>query len=170
MESQAAWTRETTESAIRVLEALPHGVEAMSHDVADLVETSSNVATAVTDGSHLRVGVSTRSSTDSSLEALRRRIRAIGRLAGADVEEDVAYPGWKPNLDSPLLAVVTSAHERVFRTQPQVAAIHAGLECGIIGKMVPGMDMISLWPHHRNFRTHLMNVSRLGRLDAFTSC
>ncbi len=166
---QAAWTRETTESAIRVLEALPHGVEAMSHDVADLVETSSNVATAVTDGSHLRVGVSTRSSTDSSLEALRRRIRAIGRLAGADVEEDVAYPGWKPNLDSPLLAVVTSAHERVFRTQPQVAAIHAGLECGIIGKMVPGMDMISFgpiieFPHSPDERVEIGSVGRFYQL------
>ena len=165
----AAWTREMTDAAIWLLEALPHGVEAMSHDVEGLVETSSNVATVVADGDHLRVGVSTRSSTGSALEALRRRVRAIGHLAGADVEEDVAYPGWQPDLSSPLLGVVKAAHERVFGRLPEVAAIHAGLECGIIGKMVPGMDMISFgpiieFPHSPDERVEIGSVGRFYQL------
>ena len=163
------WDIATTETVLRLVTGLPHGVEAMSYDIPDLVETSSNVATVKQDGDELTVGVSSRSSIDSALEALRRRIRAFGQLAGATVEEDTAYPGWKPNLDSKLLEVVTAVHERELGAVPEVKAIHAGLECGIIGKQLPGMDMISFgpvieFPHSPDERVQIESVGRFYRL------
>ena len=163
------WDTATTETVLRLVTGLPHGVEAMSYDIPDLVETSSNVATVKQDGDELTVGVSSRSSIDSAFEALRRRVRATGQLAGATVEEDTAYPGWKPNLDSHLLEVVKTVHERELGAVPEVKAIHAGLECGIIGKKVPRMDMISFgpiieFPHSPDERVHIESVGRCYRL------
>ena len=163
------WDTVTTETVLRLINGLPQGVEAMSYDIPDLVETSSNVATVTHDGDTLTVGVSSRSSIDTALDALRRSIRATGLLAGAEIEEDVAYPGWKPNLDSRLLEVVKSVHERELGSKPDVKAIHAGLECGIIGKKVPGMDMISFgpiieYPHSPDERVQIESVGRFYRL------
>ena len=167
--SDVAWDHATTQTVLRLITALPHGVEAMSYEIPDLVETSSNVATVKQKGTSLTVGVSTRSSIDSALEALRRRVRAMGLLAGASVEEDTPYPGWKPDLDSHLLSVVKVVHAREFGSEPEVKAIHAGLECGIIGKKVPGIDMISFgpiieFPHSPDERVHIGSVDRFYRL------
>lgn len=163
------WDGETTERVLRLVNALPHGVEAMSYDIPDLVETSVNLATVVPVDGSLRVGLSSRSSIDSALEAMRRRVRAVGALAGAAVEEGEAYPGWKPDLESPLLDVVTAVHRRAFDREPGVKAIHAGLECGILGKKVPGMDMISFgprieFPHSPDERVHVASVARFYTL------
>ena len=164
-----AWTGETTTTVLRLVASLPHGVEAMSYDIPDLVETSNNLATVKgTDGS-LVITTSSRSSIDAALEALRRRIRATAELAGAAVDQRPAYPGWKPNLDSPLLEVVKAVHARELGSAPGVKAIHAGLECGIIGKKVPGMDMISFgpvieFPHSPDERVHIESVGRFYRL------
>ena len=141
----------------------------MSYNIPELVETSVNVATAKETEGSLTFGLSSRSSIDSALEAMRRHVRAIGLLAGAVVEEDDSYPGWKPNLDSHLLDVVRSVHQREFGTEPEVKAIHAGLECGIIGKKVPGMDMISFgpvieFPHSPDERVQIASVGRFYRL------
>ena len=154
---------------LRLVNALPHGVEAMSYDIPDLVETSVNLATVVPDDGSLRVGLSSRSSVDSALDAMRRRVRAIGVLAGAAVDEGEAYPGWKPDLESPLLEVVKTVHRRQFDREPGVKAIHAGLECGILGKKVPGMDMISFgprieFPHSPDERVHVDSVAGFYRL------
>ncbi len=164
-----AWDGATTERVLRLVNALPHGVEAMSYDIPDLVETSVNLATVVPVDGALRVGLSSRSSIDSALEAMRRRVRAIGGLAGVAVEEGEAYPGWKPDLESPLLDVVTAVHRRAFDREPEVKAIHAGLECGILGKKVPGMDMISFgprieFPHSPDERVHVASVGRFYKL------
>jgi dipeptidase D len=70
----------------------------------------------------------------------------MAELAGAAIEENEPYPGWKPNLESKLLAVVKAVHLREFGKDPQMKAIHAGLECGIIGEKYPGMDMVSFGP------------------------
>ena len=163
------WDGATTERVLRLVNALPHGVEAMSYDIPDLVETSVNLATVVPVDGSLRLGLSSRSSIDSALEAMRRRVRAIGVLAGAAVDEAEAYPGWKPDLESPLLDVVTAVHRRAFDREPGVKAIHAGLECGILGKKVPGMDMISFgprieFPHSPDERVHVASVGRFYKL------
>ena len=164
-----AWDAATTTTVLRLITSLPHGVEAMSYDIPDLVETSNNVATVKPDNGSLVVTTSTRSSIDAALEALRRRIRGTGLLAGATVRESPAYPGWKPDLQSHLLDVVKSVHERVLGAVPEVKAIHAGLECGIIGKKVPGMDMISFgpiieFPHSPDERVQIESVERFYRL------
>lgn len=169
----AVWNEDTTARVLRLVNALPHGVEAMSYDIPDLVETSVNLATVVRVDGTLRVGLSSRSSVDSALEAMRRQVRAIGLLAGAEVEEDTAYPGWKPDLDSRLLEVVKTVHRRELGGDPEVKAIHAGLECGILGKKLPGMDMISFgpqieFPHSPDERVHIASVERFYRLVAAT--
>ena len=163
------WDGATTERVLRLVNALPHGVEAMSGDIPELVETSVNLATVTAAGGSLRVALSSRSSIDSALEAMRRRLRAVGELAGASVAEEEAYPGWKPDLESPLLDVVKRAHRRAFDRDPGVKAIHAGLECGILGKKAPGMDMISFGPrieapHSPDERVHIASVGRFYQL------
>ncbi len=166
---ERAWTVPATATALRLLEGLPHGVLAMSPDIPGLVETSTNVATAAVDGDTLVVGSSSRSSVMSALRATQRRIAAVGMLAGAAVEQGAGYPGWKPSLESPLLARVNAVQREVFGREPGIIAVHAGLECGIIGEKVPGMDMVSIGPrieapHSPNERVHIESVSRFWRL------
>ena len=168
-----AWDEETSERVLRLVNGLPHGVVTMSHDIPDLVETSTNLATVKCHNGSLHVGLSSRSSLDSALAALQDRIRAIGLLAGAVVTESASYPGWKPNLKSSLLQVVTTVHRDTLGGDPEVKAIHAGLECGIIGKKVPGMDMISFgprieFPHSPDERVHVESVERFYRLAVAT--
>jgi dipeptidase D len=152
-----------------LLVTLPHGVETMSYDIAGLVETSNNLATISTGGDEVVIGLSTRSSIASALKALRERIRSASELAGAAIEENEPYPGWKPNLESKLLAVVKAVHLREFGAEPQMKAIHAGLECGIIGEKFPGMDMISIgpWiehPHSPDERVNIPSVEKFWKL------
>jgi dipeptidase D len=145
---------------LNLLMALPHGVFAMSYDIPGLVETSNNLATVATGGDEAAIGLSTRSSIVSALKALRDKIRTAAELAGAAVEENEPYPGWKPNLDSKLLAVVKAVHVREFGKEPALKAIHAGLECGIIGEKYPGMDMVSFgpWIEHPHSPEERVNI------------
>ena len=113
--------------------------------------------------------MSSRSSVESALEALRQRIRSTGELAGAKVKEGESYPGWKPNLASPLLNVVKGIHVRELGVDPEIKAIHAGLECGIIGEKLDGMDMISFgpqieFPHSPDERVKIDTVGQFYRL------
>ena len=149
--------------ALHLIHGLPHGVDTMSYDIEDLVETSTNEARAVLGEAEFEILMSTRSSVASELEALRKRIRAIAHLAGADVEEEEPYPGWKPDLDSHVLAVLKDAFEEVKGKEPIVEAVHAGLETGIIGEKVPGMDMVSFgpqieYPHSPDERVRIPSV------------
>lgn len=149
---------------LRLLLAIPHGVETMNYDIDGLVETSNNLATINTGASDVVIGTSTRSSITGALQALRDRIRAVGELAGAEVEENEPYPGWKPNLDSHILSVVKKVHAAEFGTEPEMKAIHAGLECGIIGEKFPGMDMISFgpWIEHPHSPEERVNIPSVG--------
>jgi dipeptidase D len=169
----SAWDPGTTETVIRLITGLPHGVVSMSYDIPDLVETSTNLATVKADSGTLSIGMSSRSSVDSALLALVRRVRDIGELAGATVEEGNGYPGWKPDMDSRLLGVMKEIHERVLGTEPEVKAVHAGLECGIIGEKIPGMDMISFgpqieFPHSPDERVKIGTVDDFYRLLVVT--
>ena len=136
--------------ALHLLQALPHGVEKFSHDIPGLVETSTNLASVKLEGGALRVHLSTRSSIAPALDALRARIEAIAVLAGAKVEQLEAYPGWRPDPSSPLLAVTRAVHKELFGKEAEVNAIHAGLETGIVGVKYPGMDMVSIGPTLKN--------------------
>jgi dipeptidase D len=166
---QNAWTAESSHRVIDLLEALPHGVIAMSQDIPGLVETSTNLASIEMRNGHLMLLSSSRSSVDSALRALRRRIRATAELAGAGVDQPHGYPGWKPDPHSPLLARFQELHQRLTGKEAEVKAVHAGLECGIIGEKVPGMQMISFGPtirgaHSPDERVHVPAVGRFWDL------
>lgn len=159
----------STKTLINMLNALPHGVLVMSYDIPDLVETSSNLATVRTDNGTLKVHVSNRSSVDSAIEAIQQRVASIGALAGAKVEEVEGYPGWKPNMDSRVLKVAQEVHKSVLSKEPEIKAVHAGLECGIIGEKYPGMDMVSLgpqieYPHSPDERVRIGSVADFYKL------
>jgi dipeptidase D len=163
------WDRETAARVLQLLTALPHGVTMMSNDIPGLVETSTNLATVKPGDGTLEVGLSSRSSVASALTALRQKIRATADLCGASVEEEPGYPGWKPDMDSELLRVVRSVHQRELGVDPEIEAVHAGLECGLIGEMIPGMDMISIgpdieFPHSPNERVKVSSVGKFYRL------
>ena len=167
------WDHASTGKVMALVVALPHGVVSMSYDIPGLVETSTNLATVKSQNGTVAIGLSSRSSVASALEALRQRIRSAATLAGASVEEGGGYPGWKPDLESELLKVVRKVHERELGTDPKIEAIHAGLECGLIGEMIPGMDMISFgpqieFPHSPDERVHVASVDRFFKLLAAT--
>ncbi|MCK4546565.1 MAG: aminoacyl-histidine dipeptidase [Candidatus Eisenbacteria sp.] len=141
---------DSVKKVLDLLLALPHGVELMSYEIAGLVETSTNLAMVHLEPRTLVVGMSTRSSVSSALEALRNRIDAVVALAGGKVEKNKPYPGWQPNLGSGLLKVAKEVHRREFGEAAKVEACHAGLECGIIGEKFGGMDMLSFGPTIQN--------------------
>jgi dipeptidase D len=140
-------------TAIRILRSLaaaPHGVLAMSREVEGLVETSNNTAVVKTTDKDLDVTFSSRSSNMPALRATSAQIRALFELAGAKVQSFGGYPGWEPNPESVLLKKGKEVFKAKFGKEPVIRAIHAGLECGIIGEKFPGMDMISMGPEIRS--------------------
>jgi dipeptidase D len=126
--------------------ALPHGVIKMSADIPGLVETSTNVAVITTAGATVELATSQRSSVASEIEEIVQTVSLILEMAGARVEHTDGYPGWKPNIDSPILKVAIDTYKKLYGKEPEVKAVHAGLECGIIGEKYPGIDMVSFGP------------------------
>lgn len=135
---------------LTLLAAIPHGYTAFSRDIPGLVETSTNFAIVSTFKGKVEICTSQRSSVMSQLAWAADWVASIGRLAGARVVQSDGYPGWKPNLDSPILKAAQATFTRLYGVEPAPKAIHAGLECGIIGDKFPGMDMISIGPEIRN--------------------
>ncbi len=155
---------ESARRALALLTSIPHGVDAMSLDVPGLVETSSNLASVRTDGDGLNILISVRSSIRSSLIALRDRAQATAELAGASTEHNAPYPGWKPDLQSKVLQVAQRVHKDSLGRDAELRAVHAGLECGVIGEKLPGIDMISIgpWiesPHSPDERVNIPSVA-----------
>jgi dipeptidase D len=131
---------------LQTISALPHGVMKMSADIPGLVETSTNVAVIKTIRDRVKFVTSQRSSVASEIVEIARTVYSIFDLGGAQVETSDGYPGWKPNMDSPILSLARSAYRDLYGKDPEVKAIHAGLECGILGERIPGMDMLSFGP------------------------
>jgi len=129
-----------------LLAAAPHGVEAMSPDLPGLVQTSTNLGIAETRGNVVQLCFLTRSAIDASRRALVERIGVACALAGFSAEPQGGYPGWKPEPDAPLVRLVDAVHSERFGRPMSVRALHAGLECGIIGEKYPGMEMVSFGP------------------------
>ncbi len=130
-----------------LLRALPTGVIAMSQDIPGLVETSTNLGVVSTAGDKVEVFCLARSSVGPALQDLLDTHFACGRLAGVTTDYLGGYPGWKPDMKSKALAAVIAAYKKLHGADPEVTAIHAGLECGLIGERAPGMDMVSFGPH-----------------------
>jgi dipeptidase D len=135
---------------LRVLDGMPHGVLSMSRDVDGLVETSNNLAVVINKGDHAEITVSYRSSIMPALYAVRSQVDSIFRLAGASVHVDDAYPGWKPNPNSPIVKTTGAVYERLFGEKAELKAIHAGLECGLLIEKIPDMDVTSIGPQIEN--------------------
>ncbi len=153
---------------LRLLIALPHGVLAMSPDIPGLVETSSNLAVAKDEDGAIRLVTSSRSSVAPSLAYVLAQVRAAAALAGAHVTQKDGYPGWKPNMDSKALQVVREVYREQWSREPHVTAIHAGLECGLLGEKIPGLDMVSFGPqiegaHSPDERVNVPSVGRFWR-------
>jgi dipeptidase D len=130
----------------QTIAGLPHGVIKMSADIPGLVETSTNVAVITTSKKDIVLATSQRSSVASEIVEIADSVRAVFELGGATVSGSSGYPGWKPNLDSAILKTAIATYKQLTGKQPEVKAIHAGLECGIIGEKYPGMDMVSFGP------------------------
>jgi len=131
---------------INALYAVPHGVIKMSPDIPDLVETSTNLAVVTTEGKHVNIITTQRSSVASEISDIRNMVSAAFELAGAELFYNDGYPGWKPDVNSEILNVFKKAFTDLYGKEPEVKAIHAGLECGIIKEKYPDMDMISFGP------------------------
>jgi dipeptidase D len=138
------------ESQKRFLNALtccPHGALAWSKDMEDLVETSTNLASAKFGENHtIKIITTQRSSIESSKYDAAAMVESCLKLAGAEVVHSDGYPGWKPNITSEILRLTRNAYMELFSKEPQVRAIHAGLECGLVYEKVKGIDMISFGP------------------------
>jgi len=162
---------ESQAALINFLFTLPHGVIAMHPEMEELVETSTNLAIIHTFQDYAQIISSSRSSVASALEATRNSIAALCELAGAKANQPEGYPGWTPNLHCPLLQTLKEVYHKTFQKKPDVVAVHAGLECGIIGEKFPGMDMISFGPtiehpHSPEERVHVNSVEKFWRFLA----
>ena len=135
------------EGLTRALYGALNGVYRMSADIPELVETSNNIARVIVKDGHIKIGCLTRSSVESSKIDLANMLRATFELTGCEVELSGDYPGWTPNMDSAILKVMAKLYEDLNGEKPNVAACHAGLECGILGQNYPDMDMISFGPN-----------------------
>lgn len=140
----------TQGGVIRAFYGCPNGVVRMSDAMPGLVETSSNLAIVRTSGDEVQGCCLLRSSVDSFKDALADRMAGIFELAGAEIKFSGAYPGWKPNPNSPILKTMQDVYSNKFGKTPEIKAIHAGLECGLLGGVYPNLDMISFGPTIRS--------------------
>ena len=163
------WTHDATSTLLDAVALVPTGPLAMSQEFDDLVETSTSLGEAITDGDRLTLHSLSRSSNDSALPEVIGTLDAAARLAGGELEVKHNYGGWRPNLDSPTLAALRASYVRLFGEEPIVTAVHAGLETAVIGDKVPGLDMISFGPqieapHSSDESVSIPTVERFWRL------
>jgi dipeptidase D len=167
-----AWTAESTASLLDLVAVVPSGPLAMSPDFDGLVETSTSLGQAITDGSALKLHHLSRSSNASALPDVIAALDAAARLAGGSLTVEQSDPGWRPNLNSHALAATRRVYERLFGASPEVTAVHAWLETAVIGDRVPGgLDMLSFGPqieapHSPDERVSIPTVERFWRLLA----
>jgi len=172
-----AFTSDFTSALVRLLRVLPTGPREFSVVMPDLVETSSNLAIVHESEGSIVISTSQRSSLDSRLDEIAGDVEIAGHLAGAEIRSENSYPAWPPSTVSPLLERSLSVYRRLFSNDAKVEAIHAGLECAVIGSIYGGMDMISFGPtirhpHSPNERVNLPSVGKtwrflLGLLESF---
>jgi dipeptidase D len=150
---------------IRAVFACPNGVVRMSQAMKGLVETSNNLAiVSCKDGKFIAHNLC-RSSVDSAKEATAWKIAAVFHLINAEVKLAGAYPGWKPNMKSPILKAMSTVYNDLYGKIPEIKAIHAGLECGLIGGVYPKLDMISFgptirYPHSPDEKVNIESVEK----------
>ncbi|WP_341221831.1 aminoacyl-histidine dipeptidase [Polaribacter atrinae] len=134
------------EGLLKSIYAAHNGVYRMSPDIKGLVETSNNIAKVIVKDGTIKIGCLTRSSSESNKLDLANSLKSAFELSGFDVDLSGEYPGWQPNVNSEILDVVSNLYETLHGEKADVAACHAGLECGILGQNYPEMDMVSFGP------------------------
>ena len=153
-QQKTAIDRETTANVLKAIYAMPHGVFAMSKEIKGLVETSTNLASIKMIENHtIKIATSQRSSIVSARDNIAQMVRTVMDLSGAKVTHGDGYPGWNPNTNSEILHLAVDSYKRLFDVEPKVAAIHAGLECGLFLTKYPKLDMISFGPTLINVHT-----------------
>ena len=162
-------TAEDTAKAAAWLIALPNGVQTMSADMHGLVETSLNLGILSYEDGSLLADFSVRSSVESAKQALIDRLCAVIGLAGGSFSVSGDYPGWKYRKDSPLREKMTALYEKMYGKAPKVEAIHAGLECGILGSKIADLDCVSMGPDMKDIHTteETLSISSTGRVWEF---
>ena len=158
-EAAQAMSGADANALVQLLLSLPHGVEAMSPDIKGLVQTSTNLGVIETRDGEVEVNLLTRSSIDASKAALSQRIAATCALAGFESHTSGGYPGWKPEPHASLVKIVNETHQKAFGKPLEIMAIHAGLECGLIGEKYPSMEMVSFGPSMWDVHTPDEHVS-----------
>lgn len=153
--------------------ACPNGVMRMSTSMPGLVQTSSNLARVVSERGYFKIMCLLRSSVNSEKDDLALMIRTVMELSGATVKQSSAYDGWNPNMESPILKTMKESYNKLFGREPDVMAIHAGLECGIIGGKYPSMDMISCgptikYPHSPDEKVNIASVEKFWKFLCYT--
>lgn len=141
---------EIRDNLVDAIYACQNGVMRMIPTIPDTVETSSNLAIVSIGGGKAEIKILTRSSRDSMKDYLNTALESCFSMAGMEVTRSGGYSGWEPNVDSPILKAMKESYKAQFGEEPAVKVIHAGLECGIIGAVVPGLDMISFGPTLRS--------------------
>jgi dipeptidase D len=160
--------RSDAQRASDLLVGLPHGVLAVSPDVPGLTQNSTNLATVSTKNDLVEIVTSQRSAIDSSKWAAARMVATVFRLAGFEFEHTGNYPGWKPDPNSDIVLKMQAVHERVFASPAKLIAMHAGLECGVIGEKYPGMQLASFGPtivdpHSPHERVQISSVANFWK-------
>jgi dipeptidase D len=150
---------------IAAVYSCPNGTIRMTDGIPGLVETSSNLAIVKTTGNKINVNCLLRSSVNSSKEDLTDMMRALFELAGATVNFTGSYPGWKPNMNSSIMKTMDKVYKAKYGAALEIKAIHAGLECGIIGGVYPNLDMVSFGPtirhpHSPDEKVHVASVQK----------
>ena len=169
LDGRGVYPHEFARTFVRLLRVLPNGVREYSASIHGLVETSSNLAVIKKKGPKLEVCMSQRSSVMSQLDDVSSAIGGAAELAGAACRSENSYPTWTPDIGSNLLALAQRTYREIFSEDPAVEAIHAGLECGVIGAAYPGMDMISIGPtiQHPHSPDERVSVASIGRIWKF---
>lgn len=150
---------------INGITACPNGVLRFIPEMPEVVETSTNLAIVKSDGETIQIACLVRSSVESMKEELCSMIESVFALAGAKTEFSGGYPGWQPHFDSPILRVMSAVYDEKFGKIPAIKVIHAGLECGIIGSAIPGLDMISFGPtiRHPHSPDEKVNIATVAK-------
>jgi dipeptidase D len=166
---EEAMILEYQNALLNALYSCPHGVIAWSQSIPNFVETSTNLASVKTENHIAYITTSQRSSVESAKTDVANMVAANFRNIGAYIEHGDGYPGWEPNPNSKVLAQTAQSYEKLFNVKPKVLAIHAGLECGLIGETYPKMDMISYGPtvkgaHSPDERIHIDSVRKFWDL------
>lgn len=168
-EFEAAVDEMTAWNLVAALCASPHGVLAMSQEIENFVETSTNLASVkMTEPGVIRIGSSQRSCVTAARRAAAAKMEACFVLAGAIVKHEGEYPGWAPAAESPVRDACVASYKKLFGVEPKVKAIHAGLECGLFTEKFPGLDMVSFGPTLRGVHAPGERLD-LASLDKFVA-